>query len=114
MPDWRFLLDENVDPATVDQLDAAAVDIEHVRDVLGKGADDRGDILPYAVETGRIVVTSDVTDFAGLPADAHAGLVLLYDDAMPAHRIVTALTAMIEAYDDRDSFSGREVLDDWA
>jgi hypothetical protein len=114
MPDRRFPFDENVDPATVEQLDAAAVGAEHVRDALGKGADDREDVLPYARETGRIVVTSGVTDFAGLPADAYVGLALPYDEAMPAHRIVAALTATIEAYDGRDSFRGREVLDDWA
>lgn len=56
MVDWRFLLDENVDPATVEELDAAALNAEHVRDALGEGADDRADVLPYARETGRIVV----------------------------------------------------------
>ncbi|WP_254830241.1 DUF5615 family PIN-like protein [Haloglomus salinum] len=33
--EWRFLLDENVDPKTVTYLEKEGIDAEHVRDVLG-------------------------------------------------------------------------------
>ena len=63
-------------------LDKADLVAEHVRDVLGQGAADRDDILPYAREHDRIIVTSDVNDFGALPTEAHAGIILLYDDSI--------------------------------
>lgn len=113
MSAWRFLLDENVDPQVATYLDKEGLSVEHVRDALGQGADDEDDVLPYAREHDRIVVTSDVTDFAALPSTAHAGVVLLYDDTMPAYRVASALIAMVDAYPHRDAFPGREELDAW-
>jgi predicted nuclease of predicted toxin-antitoxin system len=114
MAEWRFLLDENIDPKAVTYLGKAGIDAEHVRDVLGQGADDEADVLPYAIEHDLIIVTSDVSDFGGLPADAHAGIVLLYDDTMPAYRVASNLIAMVDAYPSRSAFGGREVLDNWS
>lgn len=114
MSEWRFLFDENVDPKTATYVEKEEIHAEHVRDALWLGADDEADILPYAREHDLIVLTSDVTDFAKLPNDAHSGLVLLHDDTMPAYQIASALIAMVDAYGDRDSFGGREVLDVWA
>jgi len=59
-------------------------------------------------------VTSDVTDFAPLPSDAHAGVLLLYDDTMPAYRVAAAIISLTDAYPGRDEFHGREELDPWA
>jgi predicted nuclease of predicted toxin-antitoxin system len=64
MSAWQFLLDENIDPKVATYLQKADVSAVHVRDVLGQGADDEADILPYARERDRVIVTSDVTDFA--------------------------------------------------
>lgn len=61
-----------------------------------------------------MVVTSDVSDFGVLPDDARADIVLLYDDTMPAHPVASALIGMIDAYPDREAFSGREELKAWA
>jgi len=113
MCEWRFLLDENVDPKTASYLEKEGVHAEHVRDALWLGADDESDILPYVTEHDCILVTSDISDFGALSDDAHAGLVLLFDDTLPAYRIASALLAMIEAYPDRSTFPGTEVLDDW-
>ena len=113
MTEWRFLLDENIDPKTVTYLRKEGVDVEHVRDTLGAGADDEGDILPYVRETDRIIVTSDVSDFGAFASDAHAGVVLLYDDTMAAYSVAAGLLAMIEAYGSRGQFDGRERLDPW-
>jgi predicted nuclease of predicted toxin-antitoxin system len=108
-----FLLDENVDPKVKTYLAKEGIDAEHVRDTLGQGADDEDDLLPYAREYGRIIVTSDVTDFAPLSTDAHAGIVLLYDDTLPAYDVAAGLIRLVDTYPDRGSFADREILDDW-
>ena len=113
MGEWRFLLDENVDPKTATYLKKEAIHAEHVRDALWQGADDEADVLPYAVEHDLIVVTSDVKDFSNLDRDEHAGVVILYDDTMPAYDIASGVIAMVDAYPGRDSFSGYEELDPW-
>ncbi|WP_433623495.1 DUF5615 family PIN-like protein [Halomicrococcus sp. NG-SE-24] len=114
MSEWRFLLDENVDPKTATYVQKEGLYADHVRDTLGQGADDEADVLPYAAENGLIIVTSDVKDFGDVPADAHAGIVLLYDDTMPAYRVASALITMVDAYPNREAFAGREELDVWA
>ncbi|MDZ7746912.1 MAG: DUF5615 family PIN-like protein [Halobacteriales archaeon] len=113
MAEWRFLLDENIDPKAATYLKKEDINVEHVRDALWQGARDEQDVLPYARREQRIVVTSDVTDFGGLTASQHAGLVLLYDDTMPAYRVASGLLSMVDAYGDRERFDGREELDPW-
>jgi len=66
MSGWRFLLDENIDPKTATYLEKDGISAEHVRDALWQGADDEADVLPYARDHERIIVTSDVKDFGGL------------------------------------------------
>ena len=114
MSEWRFLCDENLDPKTATYLRKEELHAEHVRDVLWQGADDADDVLPYAREHNLIIVTSDVNDFCDQQVDTHAGIVLLYDDTMPAYRVASALLAMVDAYPRRDEFMGREELDPWA
>ncbi|PSQ22506.1 hypothetical protein BRD06_10095 [Halobacteriales archaeon QS_9_67_15] len=60
MAAWRFLLDENIDPKTANYLEKESVNAEHVRDALWQGAKDEQDVLPYARNEARIIVTSDV------------------------------------------------------
>lgn len=114
MTEWRFLLDENIDPKVATYIDKEELFAVHVRDTLGQGADDEAEVLPYARDHDLIVVTSDVTDFGDLPSEVHAGVVLLYDDTMPAYRVASALITMVDAYPGRDAFAGREELDAWA
>jgi predicted nuclease of predicted toxin-antitoxin system len=113
MSDWRFLLDENVDPKAARLLDCEGVSAEYVPDALREGADGETYILPYAVEHGLAVVTSDVTDFSDLAPADHTGVVLLYDDTMAAHDVASGLLAMVDAYPSRASFDGVEELDPW-
>jgi len=113
MSGWRFLLDENIDPKTATYLEKEEIHAEHVRDALWQGADDEADVLPYARDHELIMVTSDVKDFGGLLPEAHAGLVLLYDDTMPAYQVAAGLITLTDAYQNRDSFGEREELDPW-
>jgi len=87
MSTWRFLLDENIDPKVATYLDKEDLFAVHVRDTVGQGADDEEDVLPYAREHDLIIVTSDVKDFGALSSKLHAGIILLYDDTMPAYRV---------------------------
>lgn len=114
MSEWRFLLDENIDPKVATYLDKEDLFAVHVRDELGQGADDEDDILPYAREHDLVIVTSDVKDFGALPNEVHAGVILLHDDAMHAYRAACALITMVDAYPGREAFAGREELDSWA
>lgn len=114
MAEWRFLLDENIDPKVATYLDKEDLFAVHVRDAIRQGADDEDDVLPYAREQNLIIVTSDVKDFGALPSETHAGVILLYDDTMPAYRVTSTLITMVDAYPSRDEFTGREELDAWA
>lgn len=113
MPEWRFLLDENIDPKVATYLQKEGLTAEHVRDALGQGADDEADVLPYAREHDLIVVTSDVKDFGDAPTEAHVDVVLLYEDTMPAYQVASALITVVDSYRTRDAFTGREELDAW-
>lgn len=66
-----------------------------------------------ARERELIIVTSDVKDFGGLPNEAHTGVILLYDDTMPAYQVASALITMVDTYPEQDMFVGREELDSW-
>lgn len=112
MGDWRLLLDENIDPSVATILHDREVDVMTVGETVGLGATDTA-IRAFARQTQRIIVTSDVRDFAPLAPDAHAGVVLVHDDTMSAQRIATGLQSMIEAYPGRESFPAQETLDDW-
>ncbi|MFB6284836.1 MAG: hypothetical protein ABEK59_13065 [Halobacteria archaeon] len=67
----------------------------------------------YIKENEYILVTNDVTDFSTVSSERHAGLVLLYDDTLPAYQTASALLNMIKTYPDRNTFPCTEVLDDW-
>ena len=45
-----------------------------------------------------------MTDFGDIPIEDHGGLILLYDDTMPAYRVAAALVALVDAYPERDAF----------
>lgn len=77
--EWGFLIDENLEPQIAVFLEKEDVRAEHVRDSLFAGADDEADVLPYACEHDRIIVTNDLKDYRDLPESAHEGVVLVYD-----------------------------------
>lgn len=113
MAEWEFFLDENIDPKVETYLEKERVSAVHVRDSLGLGASDEEEILPFAIERDYIIVTSDVTDFGTLSAEADPPVILLHDDTLPAYRVAASLLRMTETYSNRETFTGREILDDW-
>lgn len=110
--EWTFLLDENMEPQVASFLASEGFDAEHVQDALSKGARDESDVLPYARKTDRIVITSDVTDFAGLDPSEHSGLLLLHEQRVSAFEVANAVLDIVDAYGDRDPFVA-EPLDEW-
>ncbi len=66
----RFLLDQNQSPRLVGLLEASGHDVVHVRDVDLAIAPDET-VVEFAVESGRILVSSD-TDFGELLARSNA------------------------------------------
>jgi predicted nuclease of predicted toxin-antitoxin system len=74
----RFLIDEMFSPGVAARLDKADHDAVHVHDTGHTGVPD-AEILAYAAEHGRVVVTGNAVDFiplldqrtaAGLPVTA--------------------------------------------
>lgn len=109
MADWRFLLDENVDPKIVTYLDTENVDAVHVGDALELSAPD-SEVLEYADANDRIVVTSDVGDYAPVSDDYRVAL--LHDDTTDAHEVAAAIDSLVEAFPSRAEFESL-ALDDW-
>jgi predicted nuclease of predicted toxin-antitoxin system len=104
----RFLVDESVGQAVVEQLRVLGHDVEAVGELMPQALDDR--VLEYAWQERRILVTND-RDFGdkvyrdGRP---HAGILLLRladDRAATKVRIITALLAAHS-----DQLAGRFVV----
>ena len=110
--EWKFLLDENMEPQVKSFLASEGYDAEHVQDALSKGARDKPDVLPYARKTDRIIVTSDVKDFGGLDPADHRGIMLLYEQRVSAYEAANAVLDIVDAYGDREPFIA-EPLDEW-
>jgi predicted nuclease of predicted toxin-antitoxin system len=51
MSEWRFLLDENIDPKVETYLIKGDLFAVHVRDTVGQGADDEDESFPMLVNT---------------------------------------------------------------
>lgn len=64
-PSWKFLFDETVHVGAARELVSREVDVVHALD-LERPIDDDRDVLEYARERGRIVVTRNYQDFAPL------------------------------------------------
>lgn len=108
MSESRFLVDESVGQAVVEQLRVLGHDVEAVGELMPQALDDR--VLEYAWQERRILVTND-RDFGdkvyrdGRP---HAGILLLRladDRAATKVRIITALLAAHS-----DQLAGRFVV----
>ena len=79
----KLLLDENLSPTVANRLRAEGFDVAHVRDRGILGATD-AEVLAKALIEDRILVTSNVDDFARLAGaiDVHGGIVLIEDGSL--------------------------------
>jgi predicted nuclease of predicted toxin-antitoxin system len=57
MGEWRFLIDENLEPQVATHLDKRGITAEHVRDALQRGATDTA-VLQYARAHDALVLPS--------------------------------------------------------
>jgi predicted nuclease of predicted toxin-antitoxin system len=96
----RLLLDEMYPSSVARELRARGHDVVSVHDEPGRGTPD-DDVLDYACEEGRAVVTENVRDYRPL-ADAriaaggsHRGLVLTTEKRWPRSNV----GALIAAFD---------------
>lgn len=112
---WKFLIDECMEPAIARRLRKTAIDAWHVQevDILGKGADDSSDILPYLNREDAILVTNNFRDFGDMAFDAHEGILLDFDGRRSAAEYARGIRRVIESYPSRDALRHREPLDDW-
>lgn len=115
-PEWRFLIDENLNPAIATELERPEIEAEYVLDALFEGADDFEDILPYCRETGTVLVTNNVLDFnrTDLTPEDHSGIVIVHDKTRPATEIASELKEIVAAYPGQDALEGFENADDWS
>lgn len=113
--EWRFLVDECMEPAIAGQLRTEGLDARHVQEVptLGKGADDEDDVLPYLRREDAILVTNNFRDFGDVPFGDHEGILLDFDGRRSAHEYASAVDRIVDAYPGRGALRHTEPLDDW-
>jgi predicted nuclease of predicted toxin-antitoxin system len=113
----KLLLDENLSPTVAHRLRAEGLDVAHVRDRGVLGATD-AEVLAKALAEDRILITSNVDDFARLACaiDVHGGIVLIEDGNLlreEQERVIRHSIALITAeYDNARDLVNR-VLRIW-
>ena len=114
--EWRFLIDENLKPTIVTELECYDIAAEYVLDALFEGADDFEDILPYCRRTDTVLVTNNIRDFnvTDLTSADHSGIVIVHDKDRPAAEIAAELREIVAAYPSQDALRGFENADDWS
>ncbi len=70
---------------------------------LGEGVDDTT-IRQYAVQEGRLIVTSD-DDFVQMPADSHRGVFYAPDQSLPPHELYHIIQRVSEAFPNREAMN---------
>ena len=92
---YRVLCDENVEPATVGELEALGTRAAHVNTEPGSGSDD-GEIADYARENGYVILTND-DDFLG---KRFPGVKILDypDNDASAHQVAARVLEVQEYY----------------
>jgi hypothetical protein len=114
-----LLLDEMYPRRLAEQLrreDHDVVAVVELPDLVGR---EDAEVARWARESGRVVVTENVVDYASMDITEHAGLLLVNARRWPRTsngqpRLLTALRAWLQARVDReDSDSGREGIVEW-
>ena len=95
----KLLLDEMYPRVIADQLRGRGHDVMSVHDAPGRGSQD-ADVLEYARQEGRAIVTENVRDFRPLAeraieaGESHGGLVFTTDRRWPRHDVGGLIDAL--------------------
>lgn len=100
----RLLLDENVERDLASYLEKAGHDVQRVVDVeaLGPESDD-DEVVAFARERDRLVLTYDEDFVDPDVADRHAGVLYVPNQHCPPLTCFRIVEAVAEAYPDRDA-----------
>ena len=98
----KLLLDEMYPRRLAEQLRADGYDVVAVVELSDFVGRPDADVTRFARESGRVVVTENVVDYAGLDVGEHAGLLLVTAQRWPRtpkglSRLRKALRARLEA-----------------
>jgi predicted nuclease of predicted toxin-antitoxin system len=104
----KFLLDENLSPSACQPLNQEGIDICSVRDRGLIGKSDL-EVLRYAKNEGRVVITLNIKDFLTMSKDEpHAGMILLenaeVDRAEQCAGLRRIVRQVAELYEDGSAF----------
>lgn len=94
---WGVLIDEQLDPQIAAKLREMGIEAEHGQETIGKGADDHGDIVPYAMTNDLIIVTHNLQDFADVARTDPVKLAELHTPRRPPYETARAIRSMIDA-----------------
>lgn len=97
----EILADENSDTEWVQTLRDDGHDIVRVVDMddLGVSAAD-SDVLAVAIQTNRVLLTADQSDFSDPPAEEHAGIIIVADVTRTGGEIRRAVRRIERSYPD--------------
>ena len=105
----RIICDENVRTGIFAILGQEGHDTVRVQDELELGFND-GDIVDYACETGRVVLTND-DDFLGMD---HCGVLFVDEQRTPPREVLEAVERVELHYDTTEIHGGEiHVPDGW-
>ena len=97
----RFLVDESTGQAVVDALREIGIDVIGVAEIMPQVSD--AQVIDYAFETGRILITND-KDFGEKvfrSGHRHAGVILLRLSDESASTKIRVVKALISRYGER-------------
>ena len=109
---YRILCDEHVRKQTSVQLRKLGHDVERIVDVpvLGVSSDD-GEIMAYASQTDRLILTAD-DDFLSDP-DHQAGVLFLPNERLRPRTIATIVDVVADALDQDDIHDRVYLTTEW-
>lgn len=100
---YRIVADENVEPATREALAELGHDVEWIDDIpsLGLGADDH-EIVAYARQTNRLILTQDDDFFTEIDIQETAGVLYQQDQQLSAGEVGKIVDEMARYIDQSD------------
>ena len=100
---YRVVADENIERATVHYLRKLGHDVDWVGDIpeLGLGVEDH-EIVAYARETNRLILTQDDDFFTAVDIDETSGVLFQRDQTLSGREVGDAVHEIAEYIDQAD------------